>query len=88
MCSESGSYEPLLIWRRWGIVVWGGGGVRGIPVVLDSRGLGGGGSWYSRGVGGGREHHFGPFWEKDFGAISRGLLFSRPFCFTAELGRE
>ena len=29
-------------------------------------------------------HHFGPFWEKDFGAISGGPFFSRPLCFTAE----
>ena len=31
----------------------------------------------------GTERHFGPFWEKDFGAISSGPLFSRPLCFTA-----
>ena len=30
------------------------------------------------------EHHFGPFWEKDFGALSGGPLFSRPLCFTAD----
>ena len=30
------------------------------------------------------EHHFGPFWEKDFGAISGGPFFSRPLCFTAD----
>ena len=30
------------------------------------------------------EHHFGPFWEKEFGAISGGPFFSRPLCFTAE----
>ena len=26
----------------------------------------------------------GPFWEKDFGAISGSSFFSRPLCFTAE----
>ena len=31
------------------------------------------------------EHHFGPFWEKDFGAISGGPFSSRPLCFTAEM---
>ena len=31
----------------------------------------------------GREHHFGPFLEKDFGGIRRPL-FSRPLWFTAE----
>ena len=31
------------------------------------------------------EHHFGPFWEKDFGAISGGPFFSRRLCFTAEM---
>ena len=30
------------------------------------------------------EHHFGPFCQKDFGAISGGPLFSQPLCFTAE----
>ena len=30
------------------------------------------------------EHHFGPFWEKDFGVISGGPFFSRPLCFAAE----
>ena len=30
------------------------------------------------------EHHFGPFWEKDFGAISGGPFFSRSLCFTAD----
>ena len=30
------------------------------------------------------EHHFGPFWEKDFGAISGGPFFSWPLCFTAD----
>ena len=30
------------------------------------------------------EHHFGPFREKDFGAISGGPLFSRRLWFTAE----
>ena len=30
------------------------------------------------------EHHFRPFWEKDFGAISSGPFFSRPLCFTAD----
>ena len=30
------------------------------------------------------EHHFGPFWEKDFGAISGGPFFSRPLCFIAD----
>ena len=30
------------------------------------------------------EHHFGPFWEKDFGAISGGHFFSRPLLFTAD----
>ena len=29
-----------------------------------------------------REHH-GPFWVKDFGAISGGPFFSRPLCFPA-----
>ena len=32
----------------------------------------------------GTEHHFGPFSEQDFGAISGGPLFSRPLWFTAE----
>ena len=32
-----------------------------------------------------REQHFGSFWEKDFGAISGGPLFSWPLCFTADL---
>ena len=32
----------------------------------------------------GTEHHLGPFYEKDFGAISGGPLFSRPLCFTAD----
>ena len=27
------------------------------------------------------EHHFGPFWEKDFGAISGGPFFFQPLCF-------
>ena len=31
------------------------------------------------------EHHFGPFWEKDFGAISGGPFFARPLCFTADI---
>ena len=30
------------------------------------------------------EHHFGPFGEKDFGAISGGPFFFRPLCFTAK----
>ena len=30
------------------------------------------------------EHHFGPFWEKDLGAISGGPFFSWPLNFTAE----
>ena len=30
------------------------------------------------------EHHFGPFWEKDLGAISGGPFFSRPLWFTAD----
>ena len=31
------------------------------------------------------EHQFGPFWEKDFRAISGGPFFSRPLWFTAEI---
>ena len=34
------------------------------------------------------EHHFGPFWEKDFGAISGGPFFSRPLCFTSPIAKE
>ena len=30
------------------------------------------------------EHHFGPFWGEDFGAISGSPFFSRPLCVTAE----
>ena len=30
------------------------------------------------------DHRFGPFWAKDFGAISGGPFFSRPLRFTAE----
>ena len=30
------------------------------------------------------EHHFRPFWEKDFGAISGGPFFSQPLCCTAD----
>ena len=29
------------------------------------------------------EHHFGPFWDKDFGAISGGPFFSRPLFSSA-----
>ena len=36
----------------------------------------------------GTEHHFGPFWEKDVGAISGGPFFSRPLWFTAERKRR
>ena len=32
----------------------------------------------------GRDNHFGPFWEKDFGAISGGPFLSQPLWFTAE----
>ena len=32
----------------------------------------------------GTEHHFGPFLEKDFGAVSGCPLFSRPLCFLAD----
>ena len=35
----------------------------------------------------GTEHRFGPCWEKDFGAISGGPLFSRPLWFTADCRR-
>ena len=31
------------------------------------------------------DHHFGRFWEKDFGAISGGPFFSRPLLFAAEI---
>ena len=31
---------------------------------------------------------FGPFYENDFGATSGGPLFSRPLCFTAEIGNK
>ena len=34
----------------------------------------------------GTEHHFGPFSEKDFGAISGGPFFSRPFVLLLTLG--
>ena len=33
------------------------------------------------------EHHRGPCWEKDFGEISGGPLFSRPLCFTSDSNR-
>ena len=33
----------------------------------------------------GTERHFGPFWEKEFGAISGGPFFSRPLWFTADV---
>ena len=32
------------------------------------------------------EHYFGSFWEKEFGTISGGPLFSRPIWFTADSG--
>ena len=31
------------------------------------------------------EHHFGPFREKDLGAVSGGPFFSWPLCFTADM---
>ena len=34
------------------------------------------------------EHHSGPCWEKDFGAISGGPFFSRPLCSTADQGNS
>ena len=34
------------------------------------------------------EHHFGPFWDNDFGAISGGPFFSRPLCFTDDFHKS